>query len=79
MCIYIYIYVRSSDSYRNDTCGYLQQVAPAIITLPYQIYSGWHRSLRPQPNDPFHDICCYIKHYNSYSTMCVHPCGKVYM
>ena len=40
--IYIYIYKISSDSYHksNDTCGYLQQVVPAMITLPYEIYPG---------------------------------------
>ena len=40
--IYIYIYKISSDSYHksNDTCGYLQQVVPAMISLPYEIYPG---------------------------------------
>ena len=47
--IYIYIYKISSDSYHksNDTCGYLQQVVPAMISLPYEIYPGtglWDRS-----------------------------------
>jgi hypothetical protein len=82
--IHTYIYKISSDSYHksNDTCGYLQQVVPAMITLPYEIYPGtglWDRS---QMNGSFHDIliCVAILNIiNPYSTMGVHPCWKAYM
>ena len=40
VCVYIYIiYHLIVIIYKsNDTCGYLQQVVPEMITLPYEIY-----------------------------------------